>query len=808
MAYYTQDQMRKLQEMNPETFKQNYNKLTSDEQKTFKQNYENSLNQQNNSLKIPGVTDNPINPTTSQNIIPPKDEIVWNNVTITNQPQIKGVDYVKYKDEPNWALDLNYNNFQNIYRKQARWEKLWIAEQNFLTDLKLKNQLEWKTMQEIFWIETKADKERKYQNLAMENRNLSAWDLRNNLASQWLNYDEIEKVVGYHQPYNEYLTTQKELKAKNDELYRKQEDYLNKQLQNSISQISENWRQRMNVLNTWLSFSWFWRSSHALERRDEVQQSVNKEISIAQAKVQTELALYKAQLDWADSETLKALNQNLATYTNALKNQQTENAKLAQALNDETNAKFSDALNNMIALSWISKSEVDVERSKLLWYASDKYGKPLLTDDYWHAVMIRSAIENENEMAYKREKDDRDFSYGMYKDNRDYEMKDREFTYWVDKDNKQFWLDYSKLQHQINNDNQRLKIDYDKLWLEREKLDYSMKKDALDYELKKAEKEWQVSENFIKWNQALFDDIRKDTQTFSELNRQYSNMNNVWNRFIAWDRSDRSSVEQVLVTTFNKLLDPGSVVREWEFDRSAQWQAIMSTVEWYIARVKQWWAWLTDKTLEDMVKLAQSLYNTWKENMILKKENFKSNARYLWAQPEFVDNYFNRELWIKDDKDDKDVDGIWNKKPWKKWVIWVQNWTFNEADLTAQTKEVPQKAITLALNNTRTKWQCWAFVNDYTQKLTGKRIMWDSYESKEKHINSEVPQLWWLAVWNPGWWIKEFWHTWIVIGKWKDYVIIRDANWKWDEKIMTRKVKIADILASRGGWKWWFVNFS
>jgi hypothetical protein len=34
-----------------------------------------------------------------------------------------------------------------------------------------------------------------------------------------------------------------------------------------------------------------------------------------------------------------------------LKNQQTENAKLAQALNDETNAKFSDALNNMIALS-------------------------------------------------------------------------------------------------------------------------------------------------------------------------------------------------------------------------------------------------------------------------------------------------------------------------------------------------------------------------------------------------------------------------------------------------------------------------
>ena len=650
MAYYTQDQMRKLQEMNPETFKQNYNKLTSDEQKTFKQNYENSLNQQNNSLKIPGVTDNPINPTTSQNIIPPKDEIVWNNVTITNQPQIKGVDYVKYKDEPNWALDLNYNNFQNIYRKQARWEKLWIAEQNFLTDLKLKNQLEWKTMQEIFWIETKADKERKYQNLAMENRNLSAWDLRNNLASQWLNYDEIEKVIGYHQPYNEYLTTQKELKAKNDELYRKQEDYLNKQLQNSISQISENWRQRMNVLNTWLSFSWFWRSSHALERRDEVQQSVNKEISIAQAKVQTELALYKAQLDWADAETLKALNQNLATYTNALKNQQTENAKLAQALNDETNAKFSDALNNMIALSWISKSEVDVERSKLLWYASDKYGKPLLTDDYWHAVMIRSAIENENEMAYKREKDGREFTYWMYKDDRELWLKENELWYKQAKDERDYNFNVAKYNSDYNLENQKFRYQIAKderdYGLKRDELDYKKSKDILDMELKKAEKRWEISENFVKWNQALFDDMRKDMTTFTEINRQYNSLKTTWENYKNWDKSNKWVAEQHIITAFNKILDPGSVVREWEFARTAEWQAIIDTTYQKLQSLAQGGSWVTDKTLEDIFKTVERIYNTDKKIAINKKENYKANAAYLWAQPEFVDNWFNRELWL------------------------------------------------------------------------------------------------------------------------------------------------------------------
>ena len=117
---------------------------------------------------------------------------------------------------------------------------------------------------------------------------------------------------------------------------------------------------------------------------------------------------------------------------------------------------------------------------------------------------------------------------------------------------------------------------------------------------------------------------------------------------------------------------------------------------------------------------------------------------------------------------------------------------------------VPRNVLVTAINATRSKWQCGAFVNDYVQKITGHRIMWDSYASKEKHINSNSPQLWWLAVWNPGWRYKENGHTWIVIWLEGNNVIIRDANWKGDEKVMTRKVPIKSIL----NWNWGFVNFS
>lgn len=804
--FLTDEEMLKIQNMDKNILKNNLNNMSKNDQNTIVNAYtktkkfwgwQDSENLQGfwwfdkgTQIWIPWV-----NMIKTPPLTPPLEG--EGSIKIT-KPEIKGLDYVKYKDEPSWNLDLTYDNFQNIYRKQQRWEQLWTAEKNFLADLKLKRELEWKSIQEIFWIETKSDKERKYQNLAMENRNLNSWDLRNALASQGLNYDEIEKVVWYHQPYNEYLQTQNELKARSDEAFAKKKDLLDKQLAETTFQIQENGKERMNILNTGMSFSWFGRSSYALWRRDEVARSVNAEISIAQAKAQAELQLYQAQLEWADAETLGALSQNLVNYTNALKNQQTENAKLAQVLNDEANVRMSQALDNMIALSWINKNEIDKELSKELWYLVNKNWEAVNVDENWNPIMLLSW----RKQAYEESKDDRDFMYKTYKDDRDYNF------------------DKEKFVHNTSVDNNKLQIDFGKLGLEKEKLSYEMEKDALDFELKKAEKQWQVSKQFIDWNQKLFDDIRADTKDFSEINRQYSIMKNAWNAYKTWDKSNKATVEQQLIMVFNKMLDPGSVVREWEFDRTAQWQAIIAKFEEQVKRLNQGWAWISDKVLEDLVNGAEIMFNSWKETMMKKKDNLKANASYLWADPTFVDSYFNRELGITSNSDEDDIEKIWNSKKtsttyWpvkQEKITWPLKPSFSLADQTAINKgneNILVRAMNIALASTRKSWQCWAFVNDYCQKLGIWRIMWDSYASKEKHINSKIPQPWSVAVWNPGWWIKQYWHTGIVKAVNNDgTVTIIDANWKWDEKVMTRKVPIKTILASAWGWRGWFINFA
>lgn len=827
--FFTDKEMQDLQNADKKVLQDNWNKISADNQKIISDTYAKTKKfwgwQDNSKLQgfewfdketqiwIPWVN---MVKTQEQNQNIQKPEI-WESYRYeTPKTEIKGLDYVKFKDEPSWNLDLTYDNFQNIYRKQARWEKLGLAEQNFLTDLKLKSQFEWKSMQEIFWIETKADKERKYQNLAMENRNLWAWDLRNSLASQGLNYDEIEKVIAYHQPYNEYLQTQNELKARSDEAFSKKKELLDKQLAETTHQIEESWKQRMDVLNTWMSFTWFGRSSYALGRRDEVSRSVNAEISIARSKAQAELELYQAQLEGADAETLGALSQNLANYTNALKNQQTENAKLAQALNDEANASMSQALDNMIALSWVNENAIDKELSKELWYLVNSKWQAVNIDENWKPIMLLSWRKQEFEegkedrdFMYKTYKDDRDFNFDVYKDERNFWFDKEKFAYGMQKDMMDYNLEERKFAHNASVDNNKLQIDWWKLGLEKEKLDFDKVKHIDDYELKAGELDYKIQKDNLelekeqkKLNIAKKQQIENTNILIDELEelRDYGDWNTRMDpSFVAkLDRIKNSLSFQYLVDLKSQWVSFGSMT-EKEYERA------QSAIVWLNrAMTKENWNTEIERiqaTLRRSMKYME-METAWNENT-LNISNISDND--VWNYLDWIETWQQQVYWPI--RQEKKISA--NKT---KLELNTNNKNFHKADQTAINKgnnEIMKKAMNIALASTRKSWQCWAFVNDYCQKLGIWRIMWDSYASKEKHINSKIPQPWSVAVWNPGWWIKQYWHTWIVKAVNNDWTVtIIDANWKWDEKVMTRKVPIKTILASAGGWKGGFINFA
>ena len=108
---------------------------------------------------------------------------------------------------------------------------------------------------------------------------------------------------------------------------------------------------------------------------------------------------------------------------------------------------------------------------------------------------------------------------------------------------------------------------------------------------------------------------------------------------------------------------------------------------------------------------------------------------------------------------------------------------------------------------------CWEFTNQYwanwwlVSTTTWKKVhVWDTYKSKKAAINSQTPQVWWLAVWNPNpqgkFW--EYWHIWIVTGfnenEWT--IEITDSNSQGNKKRRTYTIPVEQVLNSDG----WFVE--
>lgn len=104
----------------------------------------------------------------------------------------------------------------------------------------------------------------------------------------------------------------------------------------------------------------------------------------------------------------------------------------------------------------------------------------------------------------------------------------------------------------------------------------------------------------------------------------------------------------------------------------------------------------------------------------------------------------------------------------------------------------------------RVEWQCGQWANDYAQSLWLGRIFGDSYDSKSQHINSQTPEVWGFAIWNPVQWdSKEYGHVGIVTGynPVTKKVTITDWNWNGDEKQQTHEVDLSAIT-----YNGWFYN--
>ncbi len=126
--------------------------------------------------------------------------------------------------------------------------------------------------------------------------------------------------------------------------------------------------------------------------------------------------------------------------------------------------------------------------------------------------------------------------------------------------------------------------------------------------------------------------VAKDLE---DINRSYKTLQSVYDTYKQGD-TDVATTDQALVVAFQKMLDPGSVVREGEFDRTAQGQALLGRAQSYLGKLQAGGVGITDKMRQDMVTVAAKIQEGYMNDFKSQASFYIDEAERLGVPPERV----------------------------------------------------------------------------------------------------------------------------------------------------------------------------
>ncbi len=129
-------------------------------------------------------------------------------------------------------------------------------------------------------------------------------------------------------------------------------------------------------------------------------------------------------------------------------------------------------------------------------------------------------------------------------------------------------------------------------------------------------------------------EIKEGSKIFSSLDR----MNAAWDDFASdpGKAVSKNALDQALVITFNKMLDPGSVVRESEFARTPEGQALMTQLQGFQEKIKEGGVGLTNPEREEIVRMANILGEGQLRSVQQIEEFFRGEATKAGLDPTSV----------------------------------------------------------------------------------------------------------------------------------------------------------------------------
>jgi hypothetical protein len=181
--------------------------------------------------------------------------------------------------------------------------------------------------------------------------------------------------------------------------------------------------------------------------------------------------------------------------------------------------------------------------------------------------------------------------------------------------------------------------------VKKDKMSYGMKQDVNSY--------WRYTEGPMK-GQRVFPDVSKEKEEeekepynigdedklrddYRSESKEFVNVRNAFGRILSVEPTAAGDLS--LIFNYMKMLDPGSVVRESEYENAAQSGAFGERVKAAYLRYKSGER-LTESMREDFKTQANNLYQTQSDNQSYVMEEFKNLAEEYGMKPSrIVQNY-------------------------------------------------------------------------------------------------------------------------------------------------------------------------
>lgn len=137
--------------------------------------------------------------------------------------------------------------------------------------------------------------------------------------------------------------------------------------------------------------------------------------------------------------------------------------------------------------------------------------------------------------------------------------------------------------------------------------------------------------------QSIAKDTQKRTENAREMSRQANMISSGYNAIVSSkDKKNRSLQTQAIITSFNKILDPTSVVRESEYDRTSAGQSLLQRLEGKVNNIAQGGAGVTDATLKEASDIAKEYLKNSQASVLAENQRAVAMANQFGLNSDFV----------------------------------------------------------------------------------------------------------------------------------------------------------------------------